>query len=40
MVLYAKHFNPFPDIQILSSSNSMTNKDMMPKIWTNGHIVI
>ena len=29
--------NPFPDTPILGSSNSMANKDMMSKIWTNGN---
>ena len=32
-------FNPLPDIPILDSSNSEANKDMMPKIWTNGDTV-
>ena len=28
--------NPLPDMPILDSSSSTTNKDMMSKIWTNG----
>ena len=35
-----KRVNPFPDMQILGSSNSAANKDMMPKIWTNGDSII
>ena len=31
--------NPFPDMPILGSSNSAANKDMMPKIWTNGDTI-
>ena len=29
--------NPLPDMPSLGSSNSMANKDMMSKIWTNGN---
>ena len=31
---------PVPDTPILSSLNSAANKDMMPKIWTNGDTMI
>ena len=30
-------FNPLPRMPILGSSNSVANKDMMSKIWTNGN---
>ena len=33
-------FNPLPDMQILGSSNSVANKDIMSKIWTNGDTLI
>ena len=33
-------FNPLPDMWILEFSNSAANKDMMPKIWTNGDAII
>ena len=32
--------NPLPDMQILRSSNSAANKDMMGKIWKNGDTII
>ena len=32
--------NPLPDMPILGFYNSTANKDMMLKIWTNGHTVI
>ena len=32
--------NPLTDTPILGSTNSAANKDMMPKIWTNGDTVI
>ena len=32
--------NPLPDMPIFGSSNSMANKDIMKKIWTNGDTVI
>ena len=33
-------FNPLPDMPILGFSNSVTNKDMMSKIWTDGDTII
>ena len=33
-------FNPLPDMPVLGSSNSASNKDMMSNIWTNGDTVI
>ena len=33
-------FNSLPDMPILGSSHSTANKDVMSKIWTNGHKVI
>ena len=33
-------FNPLPDIPILGSSNSTSNKYMISKIWTNGDTII
>ena len=33
-------FNSLPHMQILGSSNSAANKDMMSKIWQNGNTVI
>ena len=32
--------NPLPDMSILVSSNSATNKDTMSKIWKNGDTII
>ena len=32
--------NPLPNVPILGSSNSASNKDMMSKIWTNGETII
>ena len=32
--------NPLPHMQILGSSNSAANEDMMSKIWTNGDTII
>ena len=34
-----KGISPLPDMPILGSSNSAANKDMIPKIWTNGNTV-
>ena len=33
-------FNPFPDMPVLGSSNSIANRDMISKIMTNGDTVI
>ena len=33
-------FNPLPDMPNLESSSSIKDKDMMSKMWTNGHTVI
>ena len=33
-------FNPSPHTQILASSFSAANKDMMSKIWKNGYTII
>ena len=32
--------NPLPDMPILGFSNSVANKDMMSKIWTNGDTIL
>ena len=32
--------NPLPDMPILGSSNSMANKDMTSRMWTNGNSFI
>ena len=32
--------NPLPDMPILGSSNSAANKDMLSKLWANGHAII
>ena len=32
--------NPLPDMPILGSSNSAANKDMMSKLWANGHAIV
>ena len=37
--IFTSFLNPLPDLPILSSSNSMANKDTMSKIWTNGDTV-
>ena len=34
------HFNPLPDMPILSFLNSAAKKDMMSKIWTNWVTII
>ena len=33
-------FNPLPDMPILGSSDSTSDKDTMSEIWTDGDIVI
>ena len=35
-----KYLTLYPHMPILGSSNSAANKDMMPKIWTNGDTII
>ena len=37
---YCLTLNPLPYIPNLGSSNSVANKDMMSKIWTNGDAII
>ena len=36
----ARQFNPVPNMSILGFSNSAANKDMISKIWTNGHTIM
>ena len=38
-VLHSLLFNSLPYMTILDSSNSVANKDMMLKIWTNGDTI-
>ena len=33
-------FNPFPHMPILASSNSMADRGMMSKIWTNEDTIV
>ena len=35
MLTYVRSLNPLPDMPMLGSSNSVANKDIMSKIWTN-----
>ena len=38
--IYTVPFNPLPHMPIFGSSNSVANKDMKSKIWTNGDTII
>ena len=40
MTLRKQFFNPLPDMPVLMSTNSATNKDMMSKIMTNRDTII